>query len=105
MRSPTQRSLKHLRSLGFAAGVVERWIPRANVRKDLFDVVDIVAIDERGRVAWVQTTSYSNMAARRKKLRAADIFPFLCMNGNHVLLHGWQKKNGRWTVKEEVITG
>jgi hypothetical protein len=34
--SPTQRSLAHLRRLGYQARVVERWNPFARVRQDLF---------------------------------------------------------------------
>lgn len=101
---PTSRSLKHLRDRGFAADVVERWIPAAQVRRDLFGCIDIVALTKSGKVLWVQTTSASNMAARRDKLKDNEILPFLTMNGNRVLLHGWQKKNGRWACKEEEVT-
>ena len=39
--SPTARSLRYLRECGHVADVVERWIPRANVRRDLFGVIDV----------------------------------------------------------------
>lgn len=102
MSSPTQRSLKHLRDLGFAADVVERWIPGANIRRDMFQIVDIYALDEYGRSIYVQTTSASNMAARRAKIQTSDILPLLALRGK-VLLHGWKKVNGRWALKEEVV--
>ena len=34
--SPTQRSLAHLKALGYQARVVEKWNPFAKVRQDLF---------------------------------------------------------------------
>ena len=65
--SPTQRALKHVRSLGYTADVVEKWIPFARKRKDLFDCIDIVAIRPGMPVLGIQATSHSNLAARVKK--------------------------------------
>jgi hypothetical protein len=42
--SPTARTLKSLRENGCIAEVVERWIPRTKIRKDLFGCIDIIAI-------------------------------------------------------------
>src|SRR3546814_1554249 len=92
MNSPTSRSLKHLRDLGYAAAVVERRVPGKPITIDLFGCIDLVAVDERGRIAWVQTTTASNMASRRNKLKDNDILPFLAMNGNRVILHGWKDR-------------
>src|SRR3546814_21183342 len=103
MNNPTSRSHKPLRDLGYAAAVVERRVPGKPITIDLFGCIDLVAVDERGRIAWVQTTTASNMASRRNKLKDNDIQPFLAMNGNRVILNGWKKTNGRWQVKEEVM--
>lgn len=65
--TPTQRALKHLRSLGYQAQVVEKWNAFAKVRKDLFDVIDIVAIRPGCPVLGVQCTSHSNLSARVTK--------------------------------------
>jgi hypothetical protein len=41
--SPTQRTLEYLRLSGYPlVGVVERWIPRALVRQDLFGILDVL---------------------------------------------------------------
>ena len=45
----TQRTLKYLRDQGLTAGIVERWMPNpkhpaGGVRKDLFGIIDIIAI-------------------------------------------------------------
>ena len=42
--SPTAHTLKSLRENDCIAEVVERWIPRTFIRKDLFGCIDIVAI-------------------------------------------------------------
>ena len=41
--SPTQRTLKRLRDLGYLAEVVERWNPHAKVRNDLFGFGDVMS--------------------------------------------------------------
>lgn len=65
--TPTQRSLNHLRALGYQAEVVEKWNQWAKVRQDLFDCIDIVAIRPGMPVLGIQCTSHSNLAARVKK--------------------------------------
>lgn len=64
MTSPTQRSLAHLRSLGYRVAVVERWNPHARIRQDLFGVLDLLAVRD-GEILGVQTTnaSYSTNTA------------------------------------------
>ena len=65
--SPTQRALKHVRSLGYTAQVVEKWNMHAKVRHDLFGCIDILAIRHGMPVLGIQATSHSNLAARVKK--------------------------------------
>lgn len=98
MSSPTARSLEHLRELGYVADVVERWIPRAGVRRDLFGVVDIVAL-RAGETLGVQATSASNVAARVRKLADAPTLPALRAAGWRLVVHGWRKRRGRWTLR------
>lgn len=99
MGSPTQRSLADLRKNGWIAEVVERWIPGANIRKDLFGFVDIVAVRDGEKPLLVQTTSRSNVSARLKKIAAAEILPLLLSNFR-VEVHGWAKNSkGRWEVR------
>jgi len=44
-------TLRYLRETNIVADVVERWIPQAKRRQDLFGFIDIVAIGERSIVA------------------------------------------------------
>ena len=98
--SPTQRSLKAMRDLGYTAEVTEKWNQWAKIRQDLFGFVDILAVGN-GATIGVQTTSYSNMSARVKKIKALDVYTTLLASGWKIVVHGWKKnKSNRWEVKE-----
>jgi hypothetical protein len=92
--SPTQRSLRHLRQQGLQAQVVEHWVPRVNIRRDLFGVIDIVAMSSE-RVVGVQTTSASNMAARMRKSEASALLEMWLRTGCGFEVHGWGLKGAR----------
>ena len=102
--SPTARSLKHLRAAGWEADVVEKWIPGANIRKDLFGCIDILAI--RGReTLGVQATSGSNVASRVSKITDSPMLPKIREAGWGLQVHGWSKRaNGRWALREVDIS-
>ena len=98
--SPTQRSLKRLRDMGYEADVVERWLPGVGIRKDLFGFGDIFAIGPRVDGARerliVQTTSYSNASARVSKIKDSPLIDAVREAGIRVEVHGWRKVSGRW---------
>jgi len=102
--SPTQRSLKYYRDLGFTCQVVEKWNPFAKIRQDLFGFIDIIAICG-GKIAGVQSTSYVNHATRKKKILESEIAPLWLEAGGLIIISSWQKKkNGRYEHREEYIT-
>lgn len=103
MSSPTQRSLQHLRELGYPlVQVVEKWNPYARVRQDLFGIIDVVAVGDD--IVGVQATSASNVAARVQKITDSDALPVLRKAGIRVLVHGWRKKKGRWILREVDVS-
>lgn len=110
--TPTQRTLSHLRARGWWPAVVERWLPHARVRQDLYGFADLVALaPDRPGVVAIQTTSAGNAAARRRKIAAEPMARRWLIAGNAILLHGWGKrkvKRGgkavRWTLTEQEIT-
>jgi hypothetical protein len=69
--SPTQLSLAWLRKEGYLAEVVEKWLPGANIRKDLWGWCDIVAIRDGETVA-VQCTSWDNISSRVRKIAESE---------------------------------
>jgi hypothetical protein len=90
--TPTALTLRHLRRGGYLADVVERWIPGAKVRRDLFTVIDVIAITIGEPVLAVQCTSGANVAARLKKATACPELAVWLKDGRPVssvrLVHG-----------------
>ena len=97
--SPTQRSLKLLREdEGMFAEVVEKWIPGANIRKDLFGCWDIASVG-KGRFWLIQTTTLQNIGPRVEKVAKSDITPELRKAGIGLFIHGWRKLKTGWEAK------
>jgi hypothetical protein len=101
--SPTQLSLKKLRADGYIAEVVEKWIPGANIRKDLFGFIDIVAIRD-GETLGVQTTSKSNMSARIRKIEDSDFISAIRKANWTIKVHGWHKADNRWVCAVKNVS-
>jgi hypothetical protein len=104
MGSPTQRSLALMRERGFHAEVVERWIPGANIRRDLFGFIDILCISDSGDVVGVQSTSDSNVAARVAKIAEAPLLGLVRKANIRLIVQGWSKRKGRWQVREVDVS-
>ena len=105
--SPTARSLRHLRALGYTAEVVERTIPRTWIKKDLFGV-DIVALKPGEPVLAVHATTGTNHAARRTKLEAAGFIALWKGAGAVLEIWSWKKTGPRgqrktWMVRREIL--
>lgn len=101
--SPTQLSLKLMKERGYKCEITEKWNPFARIRQDLFGFIDVLCLGD-GEVVGVQTTSYSNMSARVKKIREHENFILVQKSGIRIIVHGWAKRNNRWQVREvEVV--
>ena len=96
--SPTQLSLKWLREQGYLAEICERWIPGANIRKDLWGWTDIVEIKDGETVA-VQCTSWDNISSRCKKIAESDTVDAVRKANWSIWVIGWKKKDNRWVHK------
>jgi len=108
-KSPTVRSLELLRKDGWYAEVTEHYNSFTHRRHDLFGFSDIIALKDGERPMLIQTTSGSNLAARRTKILESPLFP-LVYGSFDIALHGWRKlkvKRGgkamRWEPKVEMI--
>lgn len=106
--TPTQLSLKRLRDTGWTACVVEKWIPQIKQRKDAFGFGDLLAVrvGDPGATL-VQTTSASNVSARRRKILATPEAGIWKAAGNRIEVHGWRKvtvnKRKVWGLTSEEI--
>lgn len=106
--TPTQRSLKLLRSEGWLVAVVEKWNSHVKIRQDLFGFGDLLAV--RGDlVMLVQTTSGSNVAARRQKIIDTPASAtWLAGVWREIEIHGWRKVGARgkrklWECRREKL--
>ena len=88
--SPTQLTLRELKKATEHVQVVERWCPFSRRRKDLFEVIDVLALVGNETVA-VQTTSWANVSARAKKMAECKHLPAMREAGWKILIHGWRK--------------
>ena len=96
--SPTQRSLKHLKAQGYTVDITEHWNSFARIRQDLFGFIDILALRE-GETLAVQTTSYSNVSARVKKIAEHENVGIVRDANWRIEIHGWHKVGNRWQVR------
>lgn len=116
--SPTQRTLDRLRRSGLRADVVERWIrnpkhPAGGVRRDLFGIVDIIALDPNRGVVGIQSTGldYSGHYVELVTDKRAAVRDWLSVPGAAFELWGWKrrkvKRGGsafRWEPRRFVFT-
>jgi hypothetical protein len=123
-----ERSLKHLRKLGYEAAVAEKFVAKVfgsgqraefegGFRKDLFGFMDILAYHDGGEhplTLAVQTTSRQQITAHLRAYRrdaelAARIQRWLKVPGRAMVIHGWEcvavpKKHGDGTKAEWQLT-
>lgn len=100
-RSPTSRSLEHMRGLGYLCDVVEHRIPKTFITRDLYGFIDILCVKGEDIIG-VQTTGGDggNVAARITKIVEHDNYP-LVIKAIRIIVHGWRKNAaGRWTLRE-----
>ena len=97
--SPTQRSLKRLREMGYTVQVVEKWNPHSKTRQDLFGFIDLLAI-RKGEVLAVQATSRDNVASRVRKIADHENVGIVRQAGIRIEVHGWAKMaSGRYECR------
>lgn len=101
LASPTQRSLKVLRDDGWLCDIVERWIPGANIRKDLFGIGDIIAIKPGVKPKLIQVTS-TGVSARIKKIQLNNDLETVLSVFN-LEVHGW-RKNVKNRFVQRIVT-
>lgn len=101
--------MAYMRKLGYTAEKVEQpWNPWSKVRKDFAGFADLIVFG-RGEIVAVQTTSYSNMRAREKKIMAEPRAHEWILAGGHIVLHGWKpvkgpsKKIRKYELVEKIL--
>ena len=123
-RSTTHLSLKLLAKEGWLAGVVERFIPYINIRKDLFGFIDVIAVKGNTTLA-VQVCSMTGIQPRLQKIKAEpNSLLWLQSPTREIQIHGWglqgkagerkrltcrriyvERQNGAWLEGKRPIDG
>ena len=111
MGSPTSRSLKYLRDMGYEAQVVEKYSAFSHKYTDLFGIIDIVAVrppdkspHRKGEIAGIQTTSAGHIAARIKKAQEEPRLVTWLLAGGTFYVHGWSKKGKKGARKLWMVS-
>ena len=106
MSSPTQRTLIELRKRGYPlVDVTEKWIPGANIRRDLYGFIDVLAVSPLGKVLGVQCTSGDHVAERVDKITNSDAIHVLRLAGWSIAVWGWRKNaKGRYVLREVELS-
>src|SRR5262245_41387051 len=104
MTTPTSRTLAQLRKEGATAAVVERWLPQARVRRDLFGFADIVALREwplcegvigATQIVAIQCCAMSGRARHLKKIQAEPLHKLWLAAGGLIEVWAWRKTKVR----------
>lgn len=92
------------------AQVVERWVPQARKRVDLFGFIDIIAIDGDGNTYGIQATSGDHVSDRVTKIQTECLpeFARTVMARWHIEVWGWSKQGARgkrkvWTLRRVAL--
>ena len=111
--SPTQRTLRQLRQEGRICGIVERFNRfggEFGIRQDLFNFIDLIALDPKEGIIGVQCCGRSGHAEHRKKILENEIVPEWLKSGGSIEIWSWGKqkikrggKAERWMPKIEKI--
>lgn len=102
--SPTGRTLARLKKLGYDADVVERWIPRARVRKDVAGCIDVLAYQAVWGIVGIQATTATNHAHRRVKALQEPRLRRWLQAGGQFQIWSWAKHGRLWQCRTEVIS-
>jgi hypothetical protein len=103
--TPTALTMRHLRRAGYLVDVVERWIPGAEIRRDLFGIGDLLAATVDEPPLMVQATSLGNVSARVKKARGCPALAVWLRTGARFQVFGWAKFAGTWRPKIVELQG
>jgi len=108
--TPSARSTRHLRELGWHVATVEQRIPHTFITRDMFGWIDLLAVHPEHGILGIQVTSDSHLANRVAKARTvAGPLTACLLSGMKLVVHGWAKRGPRgepkrWTLREVAIS-
>lgn len=102
-KSPSASTIDYLQGLGVPVDRVERWIPGANKRKDLFNCIDLVSMSRVDTIG-IQVTSMQGISEHIRKIKQIPEARLWASSPFRKLeVHGWAMRGPRgekrWTGK------
>ena len=100
-------SLKDLSDDGWHPYKVEYWDGYARKTRDLMGFTDILATKPGCSTRLIQTTTRSNISARRRKILKSEDAMWACQGGLRIFIHGWDQPGGKYStprLKPEEVT-
>lgn len=111
--SANAKTLEYCRKLDWPAQTVEQTVPKTFIKRDLFGVIDIVAVTggepaHPARILGIQATSGRHHAARVDKILAEPRARAWVDAGGLLEVWTWEKQGPRgkrkvWTLRRERI--
>jgi hypothetical protein len=102
--TPTGRTLRELRRDGYTAAITEQWIPRVNIRRDLFGVGDVLAVRTGESPLLIQCTTGAHHANRIAKAKSEIRLCAWFGSGSRFEVWSWAKRKNRWVVRKTPMT-
>lgn len=99
-QSPTSKALQELRTMGFICEKVEQRLPIPGkfITRDLFDVIDIVAMKPPETLLALQVTTRDHVNARMDKAVEKGTALMWVETGNRFEIWGYGGKSGKRVV-------
>jgi hypothetical protein len=111
--SANAKTLEQCRKLGWHAQTVEQTVPKTFIKRDLFGVIDIIAVTNGepahpARILGIQATSGRHHSARVAKIIAEPRARAWVDAGGLLEVWTWEKQGARgkrklWTLRRERI--
>ena len=102
-KSPTALTLEECGKRGWIAQVVEQRIPHTFITRDLFGIIDIIAVVPGEAILGIQATSNNGgtHAARVHKALAEPRLTTWLKAGGRFAVWSWSKRGRLWVLREE----
>lgn len=108
--TPSQRAILYCKEQGWTQWKVEYWLAPARRRIDLFNMFDIVVLDNLPGMIGVQVTTGSNVSARIKKMQENPILAIWLDRGLRAEIWAYRKlkvargsKRTKWCLRKVLV--
>jgi len=99
---PMAHTYEHYKELGYICWNVEKWVPQAKKKFDLFGIIDVLAISNVDTIG-LQVCK-ADFAAHDKKIIASEYGPKWLQAGRRLILIGWTKQKVKRGGKAMIWT-